>query len=105
MVCAQMISLVRRLVPEEGREEQIFKDLFSLCDFVSKHVSTLEDMQTIEWLFVLRMLSALGYVKNADFSDMCNLDIFWTKEYLGLIAKNKDRALSTINAALSASQL
>lgn len=105
MVCAQMLSLVRRLVPEEGKESLIFNDFFLLCAYARTNACTAAEIRTVEWLFIVRMLFVLGYVKNADIGGICTGDIVWDKTYLDSIATHKKSALSAINNALSMSQL
>ena len=62
-------------------------------------------LATIEWLFVLRMLSALGYARAESLREVCTQQIDWSSKYLDSIAFKKNDAISYINSALQASQL
>lgn len=105
MVCARMLSLVRRLVPEEGKEEKIFNDFFSLCAYAREESCSLSEIRIAEWLFIVRMLFVLGYVKGTDIGGICADEISWNKTYLDSVAFHKNSALFAINNALSMSQL
>ncbi|MEI7513016.1 MAG: hypothetical protein WCJ74_00140, partial [bacterium] len=105
MAIARIFSLLRRLVPEEGCEALIFDDMEQVC----KNAQTLEyskkSVQTLEWLFILRMMCFLGYSHKENFGNLCEDEIEWTNEYLDSISSYKDSAIHSINKALEASHL
>ncbi len=101
----RILSLIRRLLPEEGCEEFVFDDFFSICEKSVRGNYNETSLVTIEWLFVLRMLSALGYARAESLGEVCTQQIDWSSKYLDSISFKKNDAISYINSALQASQL
>lgn len=104
-VLARIFLLISRLIPEEGCETLIFDDIEEICMNAKDSVYTDKSIETLEWLFVLRMLWFLGYLHNKDFQDLCGSDVQWTDLYLDSISSYKSSAIFSINQALKASQL
>ncbi len=105
MLIARILSLLRRLVPEEGCESLIFKDVEIICRSVQTLEYSKKSLETLEWLFILRMLAFLGYVHRDGFVNMCEDEIEWTNEYLDDVSMYKEKAIYAINKALEASHL
>ena len=105
MVLAKIISLIRRMLPEEGNEEKIFNDFKNLCEKVLSSEYDESLLFIAERVFLLRMLSSLGYVNNEEFKDICVGDIDWSKDYLNKIESKKEDAIIVINNALKVSHL
>lgn len=102
---ARSISLVRRLLPEEGSELGVFDDMFSVCDFVIKNKFSDNELVTIEWLFVLRVLHSLGYIRSGSLREICENEDVWQLSYIHSVEPQKEIAIYTINEALKASHL
>ncbi|MDR3557950.1 MAG: DNA repair protein RecO [Candidatus Pacebacteria bacterium] len=65
-VYARVISLIRRLVRGEEKNEQVFLDLFSLYKMlpgISLIDDTSKNLQALEVLVVFRILHSLGYIR------------------------------------------
>jgi len=105
MTIARVFSLIRRLVPEEGCEALIFDDIEEISRKAKDLIYTKKSMETLEWLFILRMLWFLGYIHKESFQNLCDDKIEWTIEYLESVSMHKDNAIFAINHALKASQL
>ena len=105
MVIARAFSLIRRLVPEEGSEATIFQDMEAICQNAQEIIYTKQNIEILEWLFVLRMMCSLGYARKEPFKDLCNEEISWTNEYLSSVSLHKNNAIYSINHALKVSQL
>lgn len=105
MVIARIFSLLRRLMPEEGCEALIFSDMEAVCKNAQTITYSPKSIQTLEWLFILRMMCFLGYAHKENFADLCEDEIEWTNEYLESISGHKDNAIYSINNALKASHL
>jgi hypothetical protein len=105
MVIARVFSLLRRLMPEEGCESLIFNDMEVVCKNAQTIIYSPKSIQTLEWLFILRMMCFLGYAHKENFADLCEDEIEWTNEYLESISSHKDNAIYSINNALKASHL
>ena len=102
---ARVVSLVRRLMPEEGREETIFDDISTVCKNVINNKYQDQDMNIAEWLLVFRMVCKLGYARPETVIVSYEDSIDWTPESLRQLTDKKETAVKLINEALSASQL
>jgi len=105
IVIAKIFVLLRRLMPEDGCESLIFNDLENVCKNVQRIEYTERSIQTIEWLFILRMMCFLGYSHKKNFANLCEDEIIWTNEYLDSISLYRNSAITSINNALEASHL
>jgi hypothetical protein len=105
IVIARILSLLCRLVPEEGCEALIFDDMEAICENALAKKYTKKSIKTLEWLFILRMLCFLGYSHKEAFVGLCDDKIEWNNEYLESVSSYKEKAIYSINNALKASQL
>ena len=64
-VYARVLSLIRRLVRGEEKNEQVFLTLFSFHKLLSTpNVISVDNITALETLAVFRILHALGYIKS-----------------------------------------
>jgi DNA repair protein RecO (recombination protein O) len=61
---ARVLSLIRRLVRGEEKNEQVFLTLFSLHNLLSNKENSSVDILVLETLAVFRILHSLGYIKS-----------------------------------------
>lgn len=105
MSIARILSLLKRLLPEEGCESIIFDDFHHLCEASLKFKYDQEELGTLEWLFLIRTMCTLGYARKEQFGLLCTEDLGWGPEYLHSIFSYKEGAVGAINNALKVSQL
>lgn len=105
MAIARVFSLIKRLLPDEGSEIYIFNDIEAICENAQNVEYTKKAIETIEWLFVIRMMCFLGYSHKEQFENICDDKVDWTNEYLDSVIAHKSNAILAINQALKASQL
>jgi DNA repair protein RecO len=99
---ARVLSLVRQFVHGEGRDEGLFIALWELLE--SLPTLKVEDLRIAEYVAVLRILAALGYVAATD-----GVEEFMSTEYTAaLLARASARRrdlVKLINRGLGASGL
>jgi DNA repair protein RecO len=107
-VYARVLSLIRRLVKGQEKNEQVFSSLFSLYKLLGSATSAeiaRTDLSALETLAVFRILHSLGYIK----SDAKTEPLINTAEIgLGQVALAKPLVpslISAINAGLTESHL
>jgi DNA repair protein RecO len=96
----QILALVKRLVPGEEHNENLFQVLEKLHEFLAQRM---EKKELVEYLTVLRILNLLGYLVGKDFAKYYGSEI--NQETLGHIEDEKDLILRAINNGLKQSQL
>lgn len=98
----RVLALVRQFVHGEGKDEGLFTALYEFLE--SLHVLSVADIQIAEYVAVLRILAALGYVAKTD-----GVEEFMSAEYsAALLARATERRkdlVSLINHGLGASGL
>jgi DNA repair protein RecO (recombination protein O) len=103
-VYARVLSLIRRLVRGEEKNEQVFLTLLSLHNMLSSTISA-DDISCLETLAVFRILHSLGYIK----SDAATEPLITpAKINQDLVAHTKPLVpslISAINAGLTESHL
>jgi len=96
--------LVSRLLHGEAPEKEIFIDLHNLADFLRKE-GGLKDLRTsVEALFALRTLVALGYVDSSGYGAFLKAGEY-TKGLLTQFSQILPRAVELVNNALASSHL
>mgnify|MGYP001612832941 CR=1 FL=1 len=102
-VWARVANLVRRLMPGEQAQPELFTDL--LCGLEALGEKSLTELDSVEMVIVLRLLHALGYVKStAELSPWLEAD-FWSRRALSLEQPESGKIMLVINHSLAQSQL
>ena len=99
---ARVLALLRQFVHGEGRDEALFIALWELC--VSLPGLSAEDLRIAEYVAVLRILAALGYV-----APTAGVEEFMSAEYTAALLKRASEKrkdlVALINRGLGASGL
>lgn len=103
-IVSRIFLLLRRLVPEEEKNEELFEMLSGSLVFLSEHKLSLDESTSAETILVIRVLSILGYMgdtpKLARFSrDPLSMD------EIAAMKPVRAEAIREINAALRETQL
>lgn len=102
-VWARVASLVRRLMPGEQGQPELFSDLCSGLEALGE--AGPDKLASGELILVLRLLHILGYVKDtSELSPWLARDI-WREQNLALGEKQAGQLLVVINSGLAHSQL
>ncbi len=105
LIFAQHAGLIRRLIQGEERHERLFDEILAAIDFLHNEPSGGE-FRSAELLFVVRLLSELGYWENKDeFSSLLHSDAWGRRDVLKLVEVERPRVLTLVNSALRATQL
>lgn len=104
VIFAHACMLISRLLQGEAQEENIFLDLHNLADFLTKKESIKDLRASVEVLFAMRSLAALGYV------DVLGYEAFlkageYSNDLLVQFNPILPRAVELVNNALSSSHL
>ena len=104
-VFARALSLIKRLVHGEEKNENLWTTLFTALNFLKvQEISTINP-EYIEWVLVLRILFALGYVAPRKETEAFLKDFEWSPALIQNAPGSKKFILSSINEALKQSQL
>ncbi len=99
----QILTLLKRLLPGEEKNERLFDMLEKLHAYL--FIMGVQDTETLEYITVLRMLDLLGYVSNKEIF----LNILSTNDLhekvLQEVSEAKDFIIKEINEGLKQSQL
>lgn len=102
---ARIFSVLKRLIHGEEKNEKLFILIDKALLKLSSRVFSKEEINSIEILFLFRVMSVLGYgdgkIKSKNISD---LD-YWDEETLSECLSNKKEIISAINRSLKESQL
>jgi len=104
-VVARVFSLLRRLIPEEERNEPLFLMVENGCSFFERQVFTLDEVRSAEAALVLRILHNLGYVGDSKTLSPFVESALWDIELLRSLSPLRREALLTINKSLKESHL
>ena len=100
---ARIFGLLKRLVPEEEKNPELFFLILSGFDFL-REIKTKPELAAFEQMLVLRLLRELGYLK-----DLPELRLFygseWNIELVHALEKKRSLAVGEINRSLRESQL
>jgi len=102
-VLVNISKLLKRLLAGVERNEALFIDLLDGL-FVLEKASGDEELQNIEVVMVLRILSNLGYIGGGEYLDSLITSPF-EKELVFKVAKSRAKVLTQINKALRESHL
>lgn len=100
----RLSSLLRRLMPGEGKHEMLFHDFISGLRFLEHEITDIAEFKAFEALMVLRILRDLGYGGDDAFSDFLRVGQ-WDRGLLAEFSPLRDEALRHINRALKESHL
>ena len=102
-LCARVFSLLKKLVAGEEKNEKLFLIIESGAEFLKKIPP--QNLRDFEFIWVLRILQNLGYVKADKKLDCFSGTCEWSEELLSEMKNLKTEALYEINRALSESHL
>jgi len=102
-VFAHIAKLLRRLLPEQEKNEELFIEVLNGL-FILEKAEDREGVSNIEILMVLRILNNLGYIGDVDAFESLIKSPF-EQELLFEMSKNKLQAIVEINKALKETQL
>lgn len=100
---ARIARLVVRLVPEAEKNEPLFLLLLSAHAVFDR--ATSDECTLMELVCVARILHTLGYLSSDALGVAYTVDSFFSAEALSLVSRTKDTLLSTVNRALTETQL
>jgi len=105
LVCANILSLVKKLVAGEEKNEELFTILSSAFQFLGESKIESEYIKNFECIVLLRILYSLGY-----HGDFLNLKEFtenssWNDKLLYSMDRHKEEAFREINNAIKESHL
>lgn len=102
-ILANLSRLLIRLLPEQEKNENLFKGILDGLFILEKNINQ-KELQNIEIVIVLRMLHNLGYINGEEiFSELIKSP--FENELIDKISKNKGAVLNEINKALRETQL
>jgi hypothetical protein len=103
-VFVRVLSLIRRLVRGEEKNERIFLTLFSLRNLLAKNDSSI-DLPALETLAVFRILHALGYIKSNAATEPLITPLKINQDLVASAKPLVPSLISAINAGLTESHL
>ncbi len=104
-ILAQHALLIRRLIQGEERHEYLFDDILSAIKFLNTQVE-IHEFRSAELVFIVRLLSQLGYWENTgEFSYLLDPDVWNKKQHIELVTQQRANILARVNTALKATQL
>lgn len=105
LIFAQHTQLIRRLIQGEERHEALFDEMLAAIDFLRSAPKDSE-FRSAELLFVVRLLSELGYWENKEeFSSLLQENVWEDNAAFSLLERERPRVLTLVNTALRATQL
>ncbi len=104
-VFARALSLIKRLVHGEEKNENLWLTLFNALNFLKSDDVSKINSEYVEWVLVLRILHALGYVAPNPETLPFLKDLEWSPALIESAPGSKKSILLSINEALKQSQL
>jgi len=104
-VYARVLSLIRRLVRGEEKNEQVFLTLFSLHNLLSNKENSSVNTLALETLAVFRILHALGYIKSDKLIEPLIEPMEMNPSLIALTKPLASQLISAINKGLTESHL
>lgn len=105
LMFGRVFALLLRLLHGEEKNELLFEHLHSAYEFSRQCPKPEAFLPEFEYVLVLRVLHALGYVGAAPSIGNLVYSPYWSEEILHQVSRVKQEALSEINRSLQASQL
>lgn len=103
-VWARVANLLKRLLPGEESQPELFADL--LAGLETLKVATPDLINNCELALVVRLLNALGYVENSNvLNKWLASDLWFKQDLLALPVNEADQLVAVINRGLTHSQL
>ncbi len=85
--------------------EYLFDDILSAIKFLNTQVE-IHEFRSAELVFIVRLLSQLGYWENTgEFSYLLDPDVWNKKQHIELVTQQRANILARVNTALKATQL
>lgn len=98
----RILSLLKRLLSGEEKNEKLFEVMKSMRMHLVSHSN---DLESVEYLTVLRILDCLGYISSHEvYKDLLS-DTKIDEQVLQRVIQNKMRIIQEINNGLKESQL
>lgn len=104
-IISQTCGLLQRLLTGEEKNTELFDLVVSGFTFMSKNELSKQELKYFEFLFILRILSNLGYISGSGGLEDLAIGSEWNTEVLSNIASFRNEAVSAINRAILESQL
>lgn len=102
----RILGLLKRLVTGEEGNETLYATVAASFEYLFANVVSPDDLRAFEALTVLRILHALGYLKQEDAWEWALADVASVQpEMLVAMRRLRSRAIAEINKALHESQL
>jgi recombinational DNA repair protein (RecF pathway) len=105
VVYARVISLIRRLIRGEEKNEPIFLTLFSLYNLLVKISKDGDDTDALETLAVFRILHSLGYIKSDKSTESLIVPLEINSDLVATAKPLVPSLISSINKGLTESHL
>ena len=102
---ARVLSLIRRLVRGEEKNEAIFLTLFSLYNLLAQINERLFDISALETLAVFRILHVLGYIKSDASTEPLIVPLEINPSIVAIAKPFVPTLISAINKGLTESHL
>ncbi len=97
----RVLSLLKRLLPGEEKNEKLFEILEHFYEYVSHNKLEKEALELLEYLVVYQILNSLGYVHAQNELETAEI----TNETLEKVKFHKETIIKEINNGLKESQL
>lgn len=101
----RIVTLVRRLVQGEEKNEYLYLVIRELCLALSSGEHTEEELEGVECVAALRILHSLGYLKHESVFEGFFDNTMFSREVAQDAYKKKKKAIIEINNSLAASHL
>ncbi len=105
IVYIKILSLLKRLLNGEEKNESLFISVTEAFDFLENTTLSSSELLSFECILVLKILHNLGYGAKNQVLDKYASPLTWDKDKLGDFDQYRVQALTTINTALRESQL
>lgn len=103
-LAGRVFSLIKRLIKGEEKDDNLYNELDSGVTFLLQNSFSAESLKNFEAVWVLRILSRLGYI--ADNKELGELSLSgWDSGSISFDDSFRRRAVCQINLALANSQL
>lgn len=97
-LCARTFSLIKKLLPGEEPNPELFAAVDEFLDFIEKEEqNTLKDVEAI---LVLRILHILGYILENDLTRKFARSTGWNSEIVSAMTSQRKEAIQIINESL-----